>query len=89
MTKKEYWVRMGRIGYTKEIFCRSAGVNLQSVYNWKTVPRYAEWGLVAVEKSLSDSEERFVSDQDDCRDKLDKIISVLGGFTERQRGDFK
>lgn len=50
MKKKEFWKRMAAVGYTKDIFCLEAGVQKQSLYNWREPPKYLVFALEALEK---------------------------------------
>ncbi len=41
MNKREFWVKMDKIGISKAEFAAGMGVNISSLYNWNKVPQYA------------------------------------------------
>jgi len=50
LTKKQYWAKMKRYGYTKEMLSEMTGSQISSFYNWEKVPVYAMVVLSMLEK---------------------------------------
>ena len=73
MKRKEYWRRMGRFGYTKDIVSQMTGVGKSSFYNWVEVPKYMLFALTVLEK-----QERDHAYTNGCVEVVDKLKEVIG-----------
>lgn len=84
MDKAEFKSRLKEIGYSYGKFCAEHGIERRTVYDWKVVPKWAEYWIrmVIAEKELA-------SDRDLAREEVLHLFSKLskaeGGLLDRIR----